>query len=129
MRHPLAAASIAQVHVATLKSGEEVVVKILRPGMHEVIERDLEVLEALAVLANEYWEEARRLRPIEVVREYRKTILDELDLMREAGNAAQLKRNFAGSHAALRSGRLLGLLPRQCHGHGTHPRHHREPHG
>jgi ubiquinone biosynthesis protein len=49
------------------------------------------------VLANEYWEEARRLRPIEVVAEYRKTILDELDLMREAGNAAQLKRNFAGS--------------------------------
>ncbi|MGO9512478.1 MAG: ubiquinone biosynthesis regulatory protein kinase UbiB [Steroidobacteraceae bacterium] len=94
---PLAAASIAQVHAATLKSGEEVVVKILRPGMHDVIERDLEVLQALAVLANEYWEDARRLRPIEVVREYRKTILDELDLMREAGNAAQLKRNFAGS--------------------------------
>jgi ubiquinone biosynthesis protein len=94
---PLAAASIAQVHVARLKSGEEVVVKILRPGMHEVIERDLEVLEALAELANQYWEDARRLRPVELVREYRKTILDELDLMREAGNAAQLKRNFAGS--------------------------------
>ena len=94
---PLAAASIAQVHVARLKGGEEVVVKILRPGMHEVIERDLEVLEALASLADRYWEDARRLRPIELVREYRKTILDELDLMREAGNAAQLKRNFAGS--------------------------------
>ena len=53
--------------------------------------------EALATLANEYWVEARRLRPLEVVREYRKTILDELDLMREAANAAQLKRNFAGS--------------------------------
>ena len=95
---PLAAASIAQVHVAALKSGEEVVVKILRPGMHEVIERDLEVLQALAVLADEYWPEARRLRPIELVFEYRKTILDELDLLREAGNAAQLKRNFAGSN-------------------------------
>ncbi len=94
---PLAAASIAQVHVATLKSGEEVVVKILRPGMHEIIERDLEVLQALALLANEYWEQGRRLRPIEVVNEYRKTILDELDLLREAGNASQLKRNFAGS--------------------------------
>jgi ubiquinone biosynthesis protein len=94
---PLAAASIAQVHGATLKSGEEVVVKILRPGMHEVIERDLEVLAALAALADEYWEDARRLRPLELVSEYRKTILDELDLMREAGNAAQLKRNFAGS--------------------------------
>jgi ubiquinone biosynthesis protein len=94
---PLAAASIAQVHVATLKGGEEVVVKILRPGMREFIERDLEVLQALASLANEYWEDARRLRPIELVSEYRKTILDELDLMREAGNAAQLRRNFAGS--------------------------------
>jgi ubiquinone biosynthesis protein len=94
---PLAAASIAQVHAAALKSGEEVVVKILRPGMHEIIERDLEVLQALAALANEYWVEARRLRPLDLVREYRKTILDELDLMREAGNAAQLKRNFAGS--------------------------------
>src|SRR5208337_1485150 len=81
--------------VATLKSGEEVVVKILRPGMHEIIERDLEVLHALAQLANEYWEQGRRLRPIEVVSEYRKTILDGLDLRREAGNASQLKRNFA----------------------------------
>jgi ubiquinone biosynthesis protein len=94
---PLAAASIAQVHAARLKSGEEVVIKVLRPGMHEVIERDLEVLQALAGLADEYWSEARRLRPLEIVAEYRKTILDELDLMREAANAAQLKRNFAGS--------------------------------
>jgi ubiquinone biosynthesis protein len=95
---PLAAASIAQVHAATLPDGQEVVVKILRPGMRELIERDLEVLEALAALADAYWEEGRRLRPIEVVAEYRKTILDELDLMREAGNAAQLRRNFRGSH-------------------------------
>jgi ubiquinone biosynthesis protein len=94
---PLAAASIAQVHAATLKTGEDVVVKILRPGMHEVIEQDLAVLDTLAALATRYWPNARRLRPIEVVHEYRKTILDELDLMREAANAAQLKRNFAGS--------------------------------
>jgi ubiquinone biosynthesis protein len=94
---PLAAASIAQVHVATLQSGGEVVVKILRPGMREIIDLDLEVLDYLAKLADEYWIEARRLRPVELVREYRKTILDELDLLREAGNAAQLKRNFAGS--------------------------------
>jgi ubiquinone biosynthesis protein len=94
---PLAAASIAQVHAATLKDGQEVVVKVLRPGMREVIDLDLEVLAALAGLAQEYWVESRPVRPIEVVREYKKTILDELDLLREAGNAAQLKRNFAGS--------------------------------
>jgi ubiquinone biosynthesis protein len=94
---PLAAASIAQVHAAALKTGEEVVVKVLRPGMREVIDLDLEVLDALAALADEYWVEARPVRPIEVVREYRKTVTDELDLLREAGNAAQLKRNFAGS--------------------------------
>jgi ubiquinone biosynthesis protein len=94
---PLAAASIAQVHVATLLGGREVVVKVLRPGMREIIDLDLEVLDYLAELADEYWPEARRLRPVEVVKEYRKTILDELDLLREAGNAAQLRRNFAGS--------------------------------
>jgi ubiquinone biosynthesis protein len=93
----LAAASIAQVHVAALKSGQEVVVKILRPGMRESIDLDLEVLDYLADLADRYWKESRRLRPVELVQEYRKTILDELDLMREAANAAQLKRNFAGS--------------------------------
>jgi len=94
---PLAAASIAQVHVARLLDGREVVVKVLRPGMRDWIERDLEVLYALARLAHRYWSEARRLRPIEIVAEYEKTILDELDLMREAANAAQLKRNFSGS--------------------------------
>ena len=94
---PLAAASIAQVHAATLKTGREVVVKILRPGMREIIDLDLEVLDYLAELADEYWGEAKRLRPIELVHEYRKTVRDELDLLREAGNAAQLKRNFAGS--------------------------------
>jgi ubiquinone biosynthesis protein len=94
---PLAAASIAQVHAATLKDGREVVVKVLRPGMRQLIERDLEVLYALAGLAERYWPEAKRLRPREVVEEYEKTILDELDLMREAANASQLKRNFGSS--------------------------------
>src|SRR6516225_3859462 len=87
---PLAAASIAQVHSARLPRGEEVVVKVLRPGMREVIGRDLEVLHALADLAQRYWVEGRRLRLQEVVADYQKTILDELDLMREAANAAQL---------------------------------------
>jgi ubiquinone biosynthesis protein len=94
---PLAAASIAQVHAARLPAGAQVVVKVLRPDMRAVIERDLEVLHALAALAQRYWPEGRRLRPRELVAEYQKTILDELDLMREAANASQLKRNFAGS--------------------------------
>lgn len=94
---PLAAASIAQVHTAQLRSGEEVVVKVVRPGVREQIECDLEVMDVIAQLTLRYSSEGHRLRPVEVVQEYRKTILDELDLMREAANAAQLKRNFAGS--------------------------------
>ncbi|HEX3845181.1 MAG TPA: ubiquinone biosynthesis regulatory protein kinase UbiB [Steroidobacteraceae bacterium] len=94
---PLAAASIAQVHAAQLPGGQEVVVKVLRPDMRESIERDLEVLYAIAELAQTYWREGRRLRPREIVAEYEKTVLDELDLLREAANASQLKRNFAGS--------------------------------
>jgi ubiquinone biosynthesis protein len=93
----LAAASIAQVHAARLQTGEDVVVKILRPGVHKQIDRDLEVLHAIARLAQRYWSDGRRLRPREVVAEYEKTVLNELDLMREAGNAAQLRRNWAGS--------------------------------
>lgn len=96
-REPLAAASIAQVHKAELPDGTEVVVKVLRPGVRERIEQDLEVMRAVAALAARYWEHGKRLKPLEVVSEYEQTILDELDLMREAGNAAQLKRNFAGS--------------------------------
>jgi len=94
---PLAAASIAQVHVAQLRSGEDVVVKVIRPGVREKIERDLEVMHVIARLARDYAREGHRLRPVEVVREYEKTILDELDLMREAANAAQLRRNFEGN--------------------------------
>jgi ubiquinone biosynthesis protein len=102
---PLAAASIAQVHAAELRpevalngaKTREVVVKVLRPGMHEVIARDLEVLHALAAFANNNWEGSRRLKPVEIVREYEKTIIDELDLMREGANASQLRRNWENS--------------------------------
>jgi ubiquinone biosynthesis protein len=96
-REPLAAASIAQVHSASLQDGTEVIVKLLRPGVRALIEQDLDVLYALADLADRYWTESRRLRPLDVVSEYEKTIIDELDLLREGANAAQLKRNFEGS--------------------------------
>ena len=96
-REPLAGALIAQVHSAKIASGEEVIVKILRPGVEESIEQDLAVLRRLARLAERYWSLGKRLKPVEVVAEYENTILDELDLMREAANAAQLKRNFQGS--------------------------------
>lgn len=93
----LAAASIAQVHAGKLHSGEAIVVKVLRPGMKEIIQRDLDLLYGMAELALKHWEEGKRVRPVEVVQEYEKTVLDELDLMREAANASQLKRNFEGS--------------------------------
>jgi ubiquinone biosynthesis protein len=96
-REPLAAASIAQVHSAQLPDGVEVIVKILRPGVRSRIEQDLSVLYAIAGLANKYWDNAKRLRPLELVAEYEKTILDELNLMREGANTSQLKRNFEGS--------------------------------
>ena len=94
---PLAAASIAQVHGAELEDGRKLIVKILRPGVHQQIARDLAVLYAMARLAERYWAEAPRLRPLEVVAEYDKVINDELDLVREAANAAQLRRNFTDS--------------------------------
>ena len=96
-KEPLAAASIAQVHSAKLKTGQEVIVKVLRPGVQDQIEGDLAVLRVIAGLADRYWEHGKRLRPLEVVDEYEHTIIDELDLMREAANTAQMKRNFQGS--------------------------------
>lgn len=94
---PLASASIAQVHTARLKDGREVVVKILRPDIEKVIRRDIGLLYIVAGLAQRYWKDGRRLRPVDVVREYEKTIMDELDLQREAASASQLRRNFLGS--------------------------------
>lgn len=92
-----ASASIAQVHYATLFDGTEVVVKVLRPDVHKIIERDLELLHALANFAERYWREASRLKLKEIVADYDQTIHNELDLMREAANASQLKANFADS--------------------------------
>jgi ubiquinone biosynthesis protein len=96
---PLASASIAQVHSARLKDGRRVVVKVLRPNIEKTIRRDVDLLYTIAHLAERYWKEGRRLRPVEVIQEYEKTIFDELDLMREAANASQLRRNFLNSDA------------------------------
>ena len=94
---PLASASVAQVHAARLKSGEEVVVKVVRPGLKPVIAQDLAWLFLIAKAAERASADARRLHPVEIVGDYEKTIYDELDLLREAANASQLRRNFEGS--------------------------------
>lgn len=94
---PLASASIAQVHAATLKSGEEVVVKVIRPNIEKLIRRDIGLMYLVAKLTERFWSQGYRLRPKEVVAEFEQTIYDELDLMREAANASLLRRNFEGS--------------------------------
>ena len=94
---PLASASVAQVHAARLKTGEEVVVKVVRPGLKPIIGSDLAWLFILAKIAERVSADARLLHPVDVVADYEKTIYDELDLLREAANSSQLRRNFEGS--------------------------------
>ncbi len=94
----LASASIAQVHTAILREdNREVVIKVIRPDIEKTIKADLQLMKWLAQLMQRFIKEAERLRPVEVVQEYEKTILDELDLMREGANAIQLRRNFLDS--------------------------------
>ncbi|HLX23817.1 MAG TPA: ubiquinone biosynthesis regulatory protein kinase UbiB [Usitatibacter sp.] len=100
---PVASASVAQVHFATLPDGREVAVKVLRPGIREVIAKDVALLYRLAGFVERTFESGTRLRPREVVAEFEHTVANELDLMSEAANASQLRRNFA-------DGRLL-LVP------------------
>lgn len=94
---PLASASIAQVHCAKLHDGTEVIVKVVRPDIRDVIVRDVALLQFIAARAEQHWPEARRLRPMDVVEEYQATLLDELDMLREAASASQLRRNFEAS--------------------------------
>ncbi|MBE0403910.1 ubiquinone biosynthesis regulatory protein kinase UbiB [Halomonas citrativorans] len=93
---PLASASIAQVHAAKLHTGEEVVVKIIRPGIDRIMRQDMALMYQVAKLFAKV-PEARRLRPVEVIRDYEATLFDELDLYKEAANTSQLKRNFKDS--------------------------------
>ncbi len=94
---PVASASVAQVHFALLPDGREVAVKILRPGITSVIAHDVALLKVAADLIESLWADGRRLKPREVITEFEKHLEDELDLMREASNGSQLRRNFAGS--------------------------------
>jgi ubiquinone biosynthesis protein len=94
---PVASASVAQVHFARLFDGTEVAVKILRPGIDSVIANDVALLDMGALLVEALWAEGKRLKPREVVAEFEKHLGNELDLMREAANASQLRRNFEDS--------------------------------
>ncbi|MEP4890213.1 MAG: ubiquinone biosynthesis regulatory protein kinase UbiB [Aliiglaciecola sp.] len=97
---PLASASIAQVHSAVLKSNQkEVIVKVIRPDIAGTIHADIELMQSLAFAVQKLLPDGKRLRPVEVVDEYRKTIVEELDLAREAANGIQLKRNFEGAES------------------------------
>jgi ubiquinone biosynthesis protein len=96
-QQPIASASVAQVHVARLKGGTEVAVKVLRPGVEQAIARDVKLMDTAAGLVERLWADGRRLKPREVVAEFARHLEDELDLVREAANASLLRRNFSGS--------------------------------
>ncbi len=100
-RVPVASASIAQVHFAALKDGTQVAVKVLRPGMKKLIDEDVALMHIAANFINHVWADSKRLKIQEVVQEFDKYLHDELDLMREAANASQLRRNFAESRLLL----------------------------
>lgn len=95
---PLASASIAQVHAAHLKTGESIVIKVLRPHIREIIQRDLAILKKMAHMLDQRWWASKYLKPKDLVAEFERNLLEELDLQTEAANASQLRRNFQDSH-------------------------------
>ena len=94
---PIASASLAQVHAATMANGDEVAVKVIRPDIDRVIQKDLVLIHTMAGLLERLSRDARRLKLKAVVQDYERTIFDELNLLKEAANTATLRRNFAGS--------------------------------
>ena len=94
---PLGSASVAQVHAAKLQDGRDVVVKVIRPNIDKIIDKDMRLLLWIAKKLEQWLEDGERFKPVEVVEDYRHTIFDELDLQREAANASQLRRNFENS--------------------------------
>ncbi len=95
---PLASASIAQVHTASLLTGEEVVIKVVRPGIEEIIDQDLALLNLIASFIENYTKDGKRLRAKEIIRDYDFVIHDELNLQAEGANGTQLKKNFENNH-------------------------------
>jgi ubiquinone biosynthesis protein len=94
---PLASASVAQVHACTLKDGTKAITKVVRPGIRDIIVEDLAVLYKLAQLAHDHWEQGPRMRPIEIIEEFDRTIMGELDMRVEAANGERMRQNFIDS--------------------------------
>ncbi|PCK01470.1 MAG: ubiquinone biosynthesis regulatory protein kinase UbiB [Alteromonadaceae bacterium] len=95
---PLASASVAQVHTAILKDGTDVIIKAVRPGIEKIIEKDIGLLHLIATFVEQFSHQGKRLKPVEIIADYRLTIFDELNLNKEAANASQLRRNFSNSN-------------------------------
>jgi ubiquinone biosynthesis protein len=123
--NPIASASIAQVHFARLRGRRQPRGRGQDPAPQHaaVIDHDLALMDNLCLLLEKLWSDGKRLKPREVVAEFAKYLRDELDLMREAANASQLRRNFTESQLLIVPGSALGLVHLDRDGHGAHEGH------